>query len=89
MMRRSVLSKGRQAWNQRGAGDRVRDLKGKLGEKGAANEEEYFYKKQQQDLENLKKAVEKNIEALEKENEREMEIINKAKKIDNKGKQNK
>lgn len=78
---------GRGAGRGGGGGGKVRESGGALGVRGAVQEEEYFYKLQQQQLEDLKKQIEeqnaeneKRIEELKKTVEKNADEIEELRK---------
>ncbi|CAH8617895.1 unnamed protein product [Schistosoma guineensis] len=64
-----------------GTGGSIRDAGGAFGKLEARNEEEYFYKLQQQQLHELKKHLEEEHEREKKEIKRLEESLKKRKKI--------
>nr|CAH8867644.1 unnamed protein product [Trichobilharzia regenti] len=72
---------GRGAGKGGGGGGAIRDAGGAFGKLEARNEEEYFYKLQQQQLRALKKHLEEEHEREEKEIKRLEESIKRRKKL--------
>lgn len=77
---------GRGAGRGGGGGGKIREAGGALGVRGAVKEEEYFYKMQQQQIEDLKKHLEeqnaennKRIQELKKNVEKNSAVLEKLK----------
>ncbi|KAI5754503.1 hypothetical protein M8J77_009063 [Diaphorina citri] len=64
-----------------GAGGAIRESGGKMGEMGAAKEEEYFYKKQKEQLASLKDHTHKEIAFHEEQIKRHQEAIDRHQKL--------
>lgn len=64
-----------------GAGGTIRESGGKMGEMGAAKEDEYFYKKQKEQLANLKEHSNKEIAFHEEQIKRHQEAITRHQKL--------
>ncbi|XP_073992057.1 ATPase inhibitor mai-2, mitochondrial-like [Rhodnius prolixus] len=62
-----------------GAGGAIRSAGGAFGKREAAQEEEYFYKKQKEQLNKLKNAVKEEISFHEEQIKRHQEALSKAK----------
>ncbi|KAK9505151.1 hypothetical protein O3M35_009268 [Rhynocoris fuscipes] len=62
-----------------GSGGAIRSAGGAFGKREAAQEEEYFYKKQKEQLAKLKDAVQEEISFHEEQIRRHQEALNKAK----------
>ncbi|CAH8622703.1 unnamed protein product [Schistosoma curassoni] len=72
---------GRGAGKGGGTGGSIRDAGGAFGKLEARNEEEYFYKLQQQQLHELKKHLEEEHDREKKEIKRLEESLKKRKKL--------